>query len=98
MIVAAVFRYHADASLADTHRPAHRVYLTQLLDSGKLVSAGPFTDGSGALIVYQAEGFAEAEEIIRADPFHSSGVFQSWTLHPWKPAFNNHSLLPHRPT
>ena len=33
-------------------RPAHREYLAELKAAGKLVAAGPFTDQTGALLVY----------------------------------------------
>ena len=35
----------------DEHRPVHRAWLGELLTQDVLVSSGPFTDDSGALIV-----------------------------------------------
>ena len=91
---AAVISYLQDPAVVGTHRPNHRAYLTSLLEAGKLVAAGPFTDDSGALIVYEAEDRAGAEELIRNDPFHAAGVFLKWDVRPWKTVFANPQLLP----
>jgi uncharacterized protein len=91
---AAVIEYIRDTAKVGEHRPAHRAYLTSLLDAGKLVCAGPFTDDFGALIVYEAETREAAEELIRNDPFHAAGVFVRWDVHPWKTVFANPKLLP----
>jgi uncharacterized protein YciI len=34
-------------------RPAHRDYLRTLLDQGKLITAGPWADETGALLQYE---------------------------------------------
>lgn len=91
---AAVISYLQDPAVVGSHRPNHRAYLTSLLEAGKLVIAGPFTDDSGALIVYEAEDLAEAEDLIRNDPFHAAGVFLKWDVRPWKTVFANSKLLP----
>ena len=56
-------------------RPAHREYMARLHADGRLVACGPFTDGSGALYIYETGSLAEAEEILAADPYHVGGVF-----------------------
>lgn len=91
---AAVIEYITDAVKVDSIRPHHRAYLTSLLESGKLVCSGPFTDGYGALIVYEAETREGAEELLRGDPFHANGVFVKWEIRPWKCLFGNPELLP----
>jgi uncharacterized protein YciI len=91
---AAVIEYCQDAATVEAHRPAHRAYLTGLLQAGQLACSGPFTDAPGALIVYEAESKEAAEELMRADPFHAAGVFVSWQLRPWKCLFGNPQLLP----
>jgi uncharacterized protein YciI len=87
MKVAASIEYSQDAALVEAHRPAHRAYLTSLLNEGKLFASGPYADGSGALIVYEAETPEAAEALLKADPFHAAGVFLRWTLRPWKVIF-----------
>ena len=84
---AAWHEYTADPALVQATRPAHRAYLTTLLNEGKLFASGPYADGSGALIVYEADTPDAAEALLTADPFHAAGVFLRWTMRPWKVIF-----------
>jgi uncharacterized protein YciI len=94
MKFAAVIEYTQDrARIAET-RPAHRQYLTRLRDQGRLAASGPFTDDSGALIIYEAASPEEAEQLLRGDPFHQNGVFQQYQLRPWNPVLANRELFP----
>ncbi|MBA4062894.1 MAG: hypothetical protein C0501_04145 [Isosphaera sp.] len=94
MKYAAVIEYSQDQVLVNAHRPAHRAYLTSLVEKDQLFASGPFEDGYGALIIYEAESAEGAEELIRADPFHAAGVFLRWTVRPWKMVFSNPRLMP----
>jgi uncharacterized protein YciI len=87
MKYAAVFRYPDDKVTIQQVRPDHRKYLTGLREQGKLAAAGPFTDDSGALIIYEAESAEEARRLIESDPFHAAGVFASFELRPWNQVF-----------
>ena len=87
MKFATSIEYLQDAAVVEAHRPAHRAYLTKLLDEGKLFASGPYADGSGALIVYEADTQDEADALLKADPFHQAGVFLKWTMRPWKVIF-----------
>jgi uncharacterized protein YciI len=91
---AAVIEYIQDKDKVEAVRPTHRAYLTSLLQKGQLFAAGPFEDGFGALIVYEADSPAAAEALIAADPFHAAGVFVRWTVRPWKVVFLNPQLGP----
>jgi uncharacterized protein YciI len=75
-------------------RSAHRIYLTNLLQTGRLAAAGPFTDDSGAFIVYEAETLEQAEVLLKSDPFHDGGIFVKWTIKAWKTVFGNRDLFP----
>lgn len=94
MKYAATIEYIADAEKVNAHRPAHRAYLTSLVEKDQLFASGPFDDAPGALIVYEAESAAEAEALLLGDPFHAAGVFVRWTIRPWKVIFGNPRLLP----
>lgn len=94
MKYAAVIEYVQDADKVNATRPAHRAYLTSLVEKDQLFASGPFEDGYGALIVYEAESPAAAEALLRADPFHAAGVFVRWTIRPWKVVFSNPRLMP----
>ena len=75
-------------------RPAHREYMTRLNADGRLVACGPFTDGSGALYIYETGSLAEAEEILADDPYHIGGVFAGCRLSTWEIIKANPVLLP----
>lgn len=93
MKYAAVIEYIRDAAKIDEIRPKHREYLNALLARGQLACSGPFTDGYGALIVYEAASPEDAEKLIRADPFHAGGVFVQWVVRPWKMVFTNPDIM-----
>jgi uncharacterized protein YciI len=93
MKYAASIEYSQDKALVEAHRPAHRAYLTSLLERGQLVASGPYADGSGALIIYEADTPDGAEGLLKSDPFHAAGVFLQWQMRPWKVVFSNPKLL-----
>lgn len=82
MKVAAIIEYGNREAIAET-RPKHREYLAKLREKGKLAASGPFTDDSGALIIYETESIDEAEQLLLDDPFRRVGVFQEYQLRPW---------------
>lgn len=94
MKFAAIIEYIQDRDKIQAIRPVHRQYLTSLISQGKLAVSGPFTDDSGALIVYEAGSKEEAEEILKGDPFHANGIFVRWVIRPWNPVLANRELFP----
>ncbi len=80
---AAIIEYSPDVERVQTVRPTHRAYLSTLKDEGKLFASGPFADGSGALIIYEADSPEEAEQLLLNDPFNEAGVFLAWRIRPW---------------
>lgn len=94
MKFAALIEYSQDQALVSAHRPAHRAYLTSLVEQNQLFASGPTEDGYGALIVYEAETPDAVDALIKADPFHAAGVFLKWTVRPWKVVFFNPNLAP----
>ncbi|MBY0458523.1 MAG: YciI family protein [Gemmataceae bacterium] len=94
MKYAAVIEYSQDQELVNAHRPAHRAYLTSLIEKNQLFASGPTDDGFGAIIVYEAETPEAVESLMKADPFFAAGVFVKWTVRPWKMIFFNPNLAP----
>jgi uncharacterized protein YciI len=94
MKFAAIIEYSQDRDKIQAVRPVHRQYLAGLKARGQLAASGPFTDDSGALIVYEAESAAEAEKLLRGDPFHENGIFLKYVLRPWNPVIANRDLFP----
>ncbi len=83
MKYAAIIEYLPDAEKVQSIRPTHREYLAALKEQGKLAMSGPFTDGSGALIVYEADSAEQAEGLLQNDPFNRAGIFIAWVIREW---------------
>jgi uncharacterized protein YciI len=94
MKYAAIIEYSRDQEKIQALRPTHRQYLATLRERGQLAASGPFTDDSGALIVYEAASAAEAEKLLQGDPFHQNGIFLTYVLRPWNPVIVNRELFP----
>ncbi len=94
MKYAAIIEYLQDKARIAEVRPVHRQYLATLKANGQLVASGPFTDDSGALIVYEADSPAAAEKLLQGDPFHANGIFLKYVLRPWNPVICNREMFP----
>ena len=87
-------RYVSDREKINSVRPAHRIYVKGLMEQGRLITGGPFTDDSGALLIYEAETIKEVNEMIADDPYTTDGVFVSCEVKPWECVGINKSLFP----
>lgn len=94
MKYAALIEYCTDRERIQAVRPAHRQYLAELRQRGQLAASGPFADDTGAMIIYEACDAAEAEALLRADPFYLQGVFVRYRLYPWNVVLANRELFP----
>jgi uncharacterized protein len=72
------------SALRPSVRPAHLENLRPLVERGKVVVGGPFTDGSGSLIVADFENEAAAREFAASDPYTSQGVFERVEVKPFR--------------
>lgn len=72
------------AALRPTVRPAHLENLKPLLQQGKMIIGGPFTDGSGSLMIVDMENEAEALAFARNDPYTREGVFERVEVKPFR--------------
>lgn len=66
-------------------RPSHREYCKALADRGVLLAAGPYTDDSGAMLIYSAADAEELQEILQADPYTEAEVVAETTVREWNP-------------
>ena len=69
------------------HRPAHLEHLAPLAAAGRVPLAGPFTDGSGSLIVLEADSLEAAWAIVARDPYVVNGVFNRVDVRPFLQVF-----------
>jgi uncharacterized protein len=72
------------AELRPKVRPAHLENLKPLVEKGKMLLGGPFTDGSGSLMVVDFESEGEALEFARSDPYVTQGVFERVEVKPFR--------------
>ena len=65
------------------HRQAHLERMDPLNKAGKVVLAGPLTDGAGSLIVIEANSLEEARAFAAEDPYVTKGIFARYEVHPF---------------
>jgi uncharacterized protein len=74
------------------HRPAHRERLSALAAESRVLAAGPWSDESGALLVFLVADRAEVDEIIAADPYYSAPGVEVAGVHEWHPVTRHPAL------
>jgi uncharacterized protein len=67
-------------------RPEHREYLASLREQGKLLTAGPWADDTGALLLYDVADEAELQKILADDPYTPVNAADA-DIHEWRPLF-----------
>ncbi|MBP1161545.1 YciI family protein [Rhodococcus sp. PvR099] len=85
-IFAVTYRY--DRALADARasvRAAHNEWLVQLVATGQALCTGPFTDGSGGLLVFNSSSLDDLKRLLNDDPFSRDRLVQSTTIVEWRP-------------
>jgi uncharacterized protein YciI len=78
---------NGSAERRPAHRPAHLAHLEEIDRAGKLLLAGPLTDGTGSLIIVEAESQANVWESVARDPYVQNGIFESIEIHPFLQVF-----------
>jgi uncharacterized protein YciI len=73
-------------------RPAHREKLAEHQAAGRLLAAGPFSDESGALLVFLVADRAAMDEIIAADPYYSGPGVTVASIQEWNPVTRHPAL------
>jgi len=51
--------------------------------AGKVILAGPLTDGAGSLILIEADSLEEARAFAADDPYVTEGIFARYEVHPF---------------
>lgn len=76
---------YGDQELLQQVRPVHREYCKELAERGVLLAAGPYADGEGAQLVYEAASEEELEKILDRDPYTERGVVAERAVREWTP-------------
>lgn len=73
--------------LRKRHRAAHLARIEKVNAEGRLMLAGPFSDGTGSLIVFEAASLEEARAWVAADPYVTEGIFVRYEVKPFNPVY-----------
>lgn len=93
-IFAVEYVYDADsAELRDEHRPVHRQWLSELQEQGRMLAAGAFVDGAGALLIFTADDESDLHALLKQDPFAVVGAISGMKTTEWKPGLGAFSHL-----
>ncbi len=66
------------------HRAAHLANLQRLVEEGKVILAGAWTDPlDGALVVYRGSSKEEVEAMMHNDPYYHAGLWTSYEIREW---------------
>ncbi|WP_425446767.1 YciI family protein [Dethiothermospora halolimnae] len=83
MILYAAILEMVDLKKDKEHLDIHIDYLNKNIEAGNIFAKGPFTDHSGGLVIYKANSFEEAKELVENDPAIKHGT-RRYTLKEWK--------------
>lgn len=85
-VFAVEYVYAADSTETRNEvRPAHREWTGNLAGDGVILASGPYGDGAGALLIFQAEDEATLNSILKQDPFAAAGVIAGTRVTDWSP-------------
>ncbi|SDC87732.1 YciI family protein [Actinokineospora iranica] len=77
-------RYVEDRDLLAAARPAHRDYITGLVETGQVVAAGPWADDLGGFVVFKVTDRAELDKLLAEDPYTTESVAADRAIREWK--------------
>ncbi len=87
-MIAVHLAFAPDAEARLALRPAHRAQLTALHEAGTLMAAGPFSDESGALLLFAADR-ADVDAAMAADPYYRAPGVTVLSIAEWTPVVGN---------
>ncbi len=62
----------------------HAAFMDRLFENGTVIMGGPFTDGTGALVLVEAEEENEVRTLFADDPFVVNDIFALSSLKQWQ--------------
>jgi uncharacterized protein len=73
-------------------RPGHRERLAELAADGQLLAAGPWSDETGALLVFTVATREALDAILVSDPYYSAPGVTVTSVQEWSPVTRHHAL------
>lgn len=68
-------------------RPAHRDLLAQWRERGLVKGAGPWEDGTGAIVIFDVATEEELDQLLAQDPYYQSPGLSIASKRRWAPLF-----------
>ncbi len=62
----------------------HAAFMDRLFANGTVIMSGPFTDGTGSLVLVEAEEESEVRTLFANDPFVVHHIFVLSSLKQWQ--------------
>ena len=62
----------------------HAEFMDRLFENGTVILGGPFSDGTGSLVIVEAEEMSEVATMIANDPFVIHQIFKLRSLKQWQ--------------
>ena len=62
----------------------HAEFMDRLFENGTVVMGGPFSDGTGSLVIVEAEDIDEVSTLFAQDPFVLHQIFSLRGLKQWQ--------------
>lgn len=72
-----------DKPTFDRYVPAHRAYVSTLIERGHQAKTGYWGEYGGGMLLFEAPDRATAEAIVAADPLVAQGCVD-YELHEWR--------------
>lgn len=79
----AAFLKMKDAEKSAEYRQQHLDFIDDMLKQDYLFSYGRLTDGTGGLLIYQAESLEQATDLANLDPYIELGA-RELTISEWE--------------
>jgi uncharacterized protein len=78
-----IYHYVDDHEALAEHRPAHRAYFSDMVESGELIASGPTRGSISGLLIFTADSSETVEKILDADPFWLEGLISRREILEW---------------
>jgi uncharacterized protein len=62
----------------------HAEFMDRLFENGTVIMGGPFSDGTGSLVIVEAEEMNEVSSLFANDPFVVQQIFTLRSLKQWQ--------------
>ena len=87
-LFAVTYRYEAaQTEEREANKAAHREWLAAAVADGAIATVGPFLDGSGALLLVEADDAVAARSLVGRDPHCVRGFVSEITVRGWMPVY-----------